>query len=194
VSTAPVEDRRLGPRSAGVVMTPEEFDAIDDYDPSYCYELIHGVLVVSPIPSPEETGPNELLGHLLMEYKEHHPQGSALDSTLAQQYVAVAGGRRLADRLIWAGLGRQPRPRRDPATIAAEFVSPGSRNRKRDYQDKRRDYAVTGMAEYWIIARFPGTSRPSRGKVRQSVLKRPKARVTFAGGLARSPDACPLDG
>lgn len=157
MSTAPVEDMRLGPESAGVFMTPEEFDAIDDYDANYRYELIHGVLVVSPIPSPEETGPNELLGYLLMDYKEHHPQGSALDSTLPQQYVDVDGGRRLADRLIWAGLGRLPHPRRDPPTIGVEFVSPGSRNRKRDYQDKRHDYAAARMAEYWIIDRFQRT-------------------------------------
>src|SRR5436309_1545195 len=83
----------------------------------------------------------KLLGYLLMNYKEHHPQGPALDSTLPQQYVYLADGRRVADRLIWAGLGRLPRPRRDPPSVAVEFVSPGSRNRKRDYEDKRRDYA-----------------------------------------------------
>jgi hypothetical protein len=87
MSTAPVEDLRLGPESAGLLMDPEEFDAVEDYDPAHRYELINGVLVVSPIPAPEETGPNELLGHLLIDYKEHHPQGSALDSTLPQQYV-----------------------------------------------------------------------------------------------------------
>ena len=46
----------LGPESAGMLMTPEEFDAVNDYDENYRYELIHGVLVVNPIPNPEETG------------------------------------------------------------------------------------------------------------------------------------------
>ena len=31
-------------------MTPEEFDAADDFAENYGYELIHGVLIVSPPP------------------------------------------------------------------------------------------------------------------------------------------------
>src|SRR6516162_4995403 len=79
----------LGLDSAGVMMTPEEFDAIgeDEYDENYRYELINGVVVVSPLPSPEETGPNELLGHYLLLYKETHRRGKSLDWTLPQQYV-----------------------------------------------------------------------------------------------------------
>src|SRR5262249_32949206 len=68
----------LGPLSAGILMTPAEFDAIEDYDKNYRYELIHGVLVVSPIPLPEETGPNELLGVLLFLYQTGHPEGAHL--------------------------------------------------------------------------------------------------------------------
>jgi Uma2 family endonuclease len=147
----------LGLESAGVLMTPEEFDAIEEYDENYHYELINGVLVVNPIPLPEETGPNELLGHVLLEYQEDHPQGSALDYTLPHQYVRTPTGRRLADRLIWTGLGRLPNRRRDLARIAVEFVSAGRRNRQRDYVDKRRDYAEARIPEYWIIDRFQRT-------------------------------------
>ncbi len=147
----------LGPESAGLLMTPEEFDAALDYDENYRYELIHGVLVVSPIPLPQETGPNELLGHRLLMYQESHPQGANLDLTLPQEYVKVRGGRRLADRLIWAGRGYVPDPRRDTASIAAEFVSAGRRNRRRDYTEKRRDYQEAGLKEYWIIDRFQRT-------------------------------------
>ena len=119
----------LGPDAAGVLMTPEEFDALEEYDENYRYELVHGVLVVTPIPLAEETGPNELLGYLLLYYRQFHPQGSALDHTLPQQYVRTRTGRRLADRLIWTGLGRMPSRRRDPPRIAAEpkHDSPGER-------------------------------------------------------------------
>jgi Uma2 family endonuclease len=144
----------VGPESAGILMTPEEFDAIEEYDECYRYELIHGVLVVNPIPLPEETGPNELLGHLLIKYREEHPQGSALDYTLPQQYVRTETSRRLADRLIWTGLGRLPNIRTELPTIAVEFVSAGKRNRQRDYVDKRREYLAVGIKEYWIIDRF----------------------------------------
>jgi Uma2 family endonuclease len=144
----------LGQDSAGILMTPEEFDAVEDYDECYRYELIHGVLVVNPIPLPEETGPNELLGRWLLNYREDHPQGSALDYTLPQQYVRTATSRRLADRLIWTGLGRTPNVRTDLPTIAVEFVSAGKRNRQRDYVDKRREYLAVGIKDYWIIDRF----------------------------------------
>lgn len=41
---------RLGCLSNGMLMTPEEFDAATDFDELYSYELIHGVLIVSPPP------------------------------------------------------------------------------------------------------------------------------------------------
>jgi Uma2 family endonuclease len=158
MSTLPAEPEVvLDVNSAGLLMTPEEFDAIEDCDENYRYELVHGVLIVNPIPLPEETGPNELLGHLLLDYKEDHPQGSALDYTLPQQYVRTPTSRRLADRLIWTGLGRLPNLRRDLPTIAVEFVSAGRRNRQRDYVDKRREYLQAGIREYWIIDRFQRT-------------------------------------
>jgi Uma2 family endonuclease len=147
----------VGLESAGVLMTPGEFDAIEDWDENYRYELIHGVLVVSAIPLPQERGPNELLGHWLWKYKEDHPSGSALDYTIFHEYVRGEDTRRIADRLIWAGLGRMPNRRRDPATIAVEFVSAGRRNFQRDYVAKRAEYMKVGIKEYWIIDRFQRT-------------------------------------
>ncbi len=158
MSTLPAEEEVvLGPESAGLLMTPEEFDAIEEYDENYTYELVNGVLVVNPIPLPQETGPNELLGRWLLGYQEDHPQGSALDYTLPQQYVRTRTSRRLADRLIWTGLGRMPNRRRDLPSIAVEFVSAGARNPRRDYVDKRQEYMEVGIPQYWIIDRFQRT-------------------------------------
>jgi len=158
MSIAPAESKLvLGLEHAGILMTPEEFDAIEEYDENYRYELVHGVLVVSPIASAEETDPNEELGRWLRNYQEGHRLGKALDLTLPQQYVRTATGRRLADRLIWTGLGRIPDRRRDVASIAVEFVSAGRRNRQRDYVEKRQEYREAGIQEYWIIDRFRRT-------------------------------------
>ena len=158
MSTVPAEEEVvLGLESAGLLMTPEEFDAIEEYDENYTYELVNGVLVVNPIPLPQETGPNELLGHWLLDYQNHHPQGSTLDYTLPQQYVRTPTSRRLADRVIWTGLGRMPNRRRDLPSIAVEFVSAGSRNWRRDYVDKRQEYMEVGIAQYWIVDRFQRT-------------------------------------
>jgi Uma2 family endonuclease len=115
------------------------------------------VVVVNPIPLGEETGPNELLGYYLIHYQRTHPQGSALDYTMPQQYVRTPDSRRIADRLIWTGLGRLPDRDLDIPTIAGEFVSQRKRDRDRDYIEKKRDYGKVGIKEYWIIDRFQRT-------------------------------------
>lgn len=145
---------RLDECSAGLLMTPEEFDAITDYDECFHYELIHGVLVVNPIPGEGQADPNDELGHLLRSYKQRHPQGMALDKTMPERYVRTQGSRRLADRVIWAGMGRLPNPIVDVPQIVVEFVSAGKRSWQRDYIEKRREYAAVGVQEYWIVDRF----------------------------------------
>jgi Uma2 family endonuclease len=152
--TRPAAPPRIGLDSAGLLMTPEEFDAIEEYDDRYRYELIDGVLVVNPIPLEGESGPNELLGGLLFGYREYHEHGHSLDRTLQERFVRTANGRRRADRIIWAGFGRPIDPEVDPPSIIVEFVSRSRRDRRRDYEQKREEYSQTGVKEYWIIDRF----------------------------------------
>ena len=156
MSTA-LEVTEIGLDSAGIMMTPDEFDAITEYDELYDYELIHGVLVVTAIPLEEEAHPNETLGGLLFIYKRQHPLGSSLDLTLPERYVYLPESRRRPDRVIWAGLGHFPDARAEPPTIAVEFVSAGKRNRHRDYVIKRAEYLELGIVEYWIVDRFTRT-------------------------------------
>ena len=82
---------RIGPRSAGRLMAPEEFDALPEscWDDRYRYELIRGVLVVTPPPGGGEHNPNDDLGYLLRLHQESHPQGSVIDLTLPEQTIAV---------------------------------------------------------------------------------------------------------
>jgi Uma2 family endonuclease len=135
-------------------MTPEEFDSRHEFDNIFSYELIHGVLIVSPPPGESERGPNDDLGRLLMNFKEGHPEGRHLDATLPEQTLWAGENRRRADRVMWIGLGRFPDPRRDIPAIVVEFVSRRQRDRARDYEEKRRDYLSLGVQEYWIIDRF----------------------------------------
>lgn len=37
------------------------------------------------------------------------------------------------------------------ADLVVEIVSPSPKDRRRDYEDKRSDYAYAGIAEYWIV-------------------------------------------
>jgi Uma2 family endonuclease len=152
----------LGPRDAGIPLTLAEFEAAN-FQPGPRYELIHGVLVVSPAPLEEERDANEELGHWLRNYQESHPQGAALDLTLHEHDVRTKTNSRRCDRAIWAGLGRLPRTRgpaakRDRPSIIAEFPSSRPADQRRDYQEKTIEYRNIKVQEYWIIDRFRRTA------------------------------------
>lgn len=154
MSTAQAEKEEVvyGLESNGILMTPYEFDRAE-FDELWCYELVNGVLIVSPIPSEQEVDPNEELGYWLRKYQEEHPRGSNLDLTLPERMVRTGRNRRRADRVIWAGLGRLPKRHEHP-TIITEFVSSRKRDRRRDYDTKRAEYMKIRVQEYWIIDRF----------------------------------------
>jgi Uma2 family endonuclease len=147
--------REFGPASAGILMTTEEFDQAE-FQEGARYELINGVLVVSPIPSEAERDPNEELGHMLRSYRDTHPQGSSLNRTLPEHTIKTRRNRRRADRVIWANLGRLPYKDETPSIIG-EFVSEGKRARRRDYEEKRDEYMEIRVGEYWVIDRFDRT-------------------------------------
>ncbi|MCC6418260.1 MAG: Uma2 family endonuclease [Gemmataceae bacterium] len=173
--------RMFGPESAGTLMTPREFDRAEFIE-GHRYELIHGVLVVSPSPLENERDPNEELGYWLRVYRDTHPEGAALDATLPEQTVATKVNRHRADRAIWAGLGRLPR-RKDVPTIVVEFVSAGKKDRTRDYEEKRNEYIDRGVKEYWILDRFQKTltvHTPHGPKSRKRVYR---AKQTYTTAL-----------
>ncbi len=150
----PRSRRWFGPGSAGRLMTTEQFDAIppEQFQRGYRYELINGVLIVSPQPGAGERGPNDELGYLIRQYRET-PQGSVIDETLPEQTV-LATNRRRADRVIWTRLGRTPNLENDVPSIVIEFVSNRRRDALRDYEAKRDEYLAAGVSAYWVIDRF----------------------------------------
>jgi Uma2 family endonuclease len=184
---------RVGLESAGVPMKPEEFDAIEEYDELYQYELIHEVLVVTPFATEAERHPNDVLGHLLRAYQEDHPDGKSLDETVFEQYIRTSDSRRRADRVIWAGLGRTPDPRSDVPTIVVEFPAAGRAAWKRDYIEKRCEYLAIGVREYWVIDRFERVmtvyfdeaGKPAERRVAESEIYRSTLLPGFELPLAR---------
>src|SRR5438552_13008523 len=99
--------RRYGPKDNGVLMTPREYDRAKFIE-GWRYELINGMLIVSPTPLPNERDPNEELGRMLRNYQEAHPQGASLNATLPEHEIITGANRRRVDRAIWAGLDRLP--------------------------------------------------------------------------------------
>jgi len=149
-----LESPLIGPADNGRLMTPDEFDALtrDDVEAGYAYELIHGVFIVSPAAGPMETDPNGQLEFLLRLYDMHHP--GVIDKTVYESDVRTKTCWRRADRVIWIGLGRVPKPKQDVPTIAVEFLSAGTRSRTRDYEEKRQEYLDIGIQEFWLFDRF----------------------------------------
>jgi Uma2 family endonuclease len=148
-------DALIGPWANGILMTPREFDRTR-FERGWRYELINGVLVVSPSPWENQRDPNDELGFLLRNYEKHHPEGKSLDATLPEHTVRTGDNRRMVDRAIWTGLGRLPK-RTDFPNVLVEFVSEGKRNIFRDYETKRDEFMACGVEEYWIIDRFERT-------------------------------------
>ena len=147
---------RLGLRSSGRSMTAAEVDALPErcFDRNYRYEIIRGVLIVSPAAGNGEVDLDEYLGYLLIGHQETHPQSQVIDVTLSE--LALPGGenRRRCDRAIWLGLGHIPNLGTDLPAIVIEFVSRSRRDFLRDYIEKRDEYRRAGALEYWIIDRF----------------------------------------
>ena len=154
ISTRP--KLRISLRSSGISMTAREFDALpaSAFDRNYRYELIRGVLIVTPPAGNGEVDPNQYLGYLLIVHQENHPEGRTIDLTLPEQTLPAMTNRRRCDRAIWVGLGRIPNPEVDFPAIVIEFVSRSKRDFRRDYEEKRDEYRQTGAREYWIIDRF----------------------------------------
>lgn len=148
----------FGPRDAGLPMDLDEFEAAD-FEEGYRYEVIHGILVVTPSPLEEERSMNEELGHWLRNYREDHPDGTALDDTLHEHTIRTKKSQRRCDRAVWAGFGKVPRTRgpvakRDIPTIIVEFPSGRPADQRRDYVEKKAEYRELRVREYWIIDRF----------------------------------------
>jgi len=137
-------------------MTSEQFDALrpEQFVGKNRYEVINGVLIVTPPVGAAEADPNDDLGHLLRTYQETHPQGAIIDSTMPERTVPGTPQRRRADRVIWTGLGRVPDPDNDIPSIVIEFVSQKRSDSLRDYELKRDEYLAAGVQQYWIIDRF----------------------------------------
>jgi Uma2 family endonuclease len=142
---------QLGRESNGLLMTPNEFLAIEEYDERFRYELVRGVVVVSRNSNDAEVDLSDELNYWLRSYQENHPQGAALDGTLYERHIRTEMSVRRVGRVIYTGLNRQPSSRRDTPSIIVDFVPHSRKALLRDYIVRRDEFLEVGVKEYWVI-------------------------------------------
>jgi len=133
-------------------MTLEEFRDADE-EPGYGYELARGVLEVTEVPNdPHGQIVSNLQGAFHL-YQQAHP-GRVLRIGGAAEFrlwvPEMVSGRNPDVAIVLRGTPKDARGRRPPSLVV-EVVSPGAKARERDYRDKRQEYLVFGIREYWIV-------------------------------------------
>jgi Uma2 family endonuclease len=141
---------QIGPADHGRRMTLDEFREAEEEEGSR-YELARGVLEVNEIPKTPHRRIVSNLFKLAANYDREHP--GLIDyfggGTEVRAWVIGKDIARHPDfGVVFTGAPIDEVGDLQPGLVA-EVVSPGSK--KRDYQEKRQDYLVYGIREYWIV-------------------------------------------
>jgi Uma2 family endonuclease len=119
------------------------------------YELMEGEIFVSPPPSLTHQRALGNLLYILLNYLIKNPLGEVFTTpgvTFDQHNsvipdITYSSNARMAEIAPGEHIAGAPE-------LMVEFVSPGSRNAKRDRVLKRRVYGNQGVQEYWIVDPF----------------------------------------
>lgn len=124
--------------------TLEEFDALPRKE-SWNYELIDGIILMSPRPS---------LTHQRIAWNIYFELRQALIGTLCHPIqevdLVLNGNNFIPDLMIICNSKLEGPNYHEPPLIVIEILSPSSASR--DYVLKRRKYEECGIREYWIIS------------------------------------------
>jgi len=115
-------------------------------------ELVDGRLEILPMP----TWLHQLILDFLLErIKDHLRESNCGGRILMAPLPTRLFARTIREPdLLYVGADNLPKDIRgypDKIDLAIEIVSSGEEARKRDYIDKRADYAKAGVSEYWIV-------------------------------------------
>jgi Uma2 family endonuclease len=136
---------------AGLRMSAEEYFSLEE---DACrYELIDGVVCMSPSPTPRHQKVAAFIVHQIAAHLDEHPLGEVFvevdvhlgrgpkggDLVYRPDVVFIRAERVAAniDRIV------------EPPDLVVEIVSDTSR--RYDHETKKSDYERCGVAEYWII-------------------------------------------
>lgn len=126
--------------------TEEEYLNLDT---NRLVEFTDGVLEFLPMPKLSHARISRYLSDLLRQYVEARKLGETLWAPVS---VRLRTGKLREPDVLFLKKGRQVTcdvP--DGADLVMEIVSGSDNDRRRDYEQKRTEYAESGIPEYWII-------------------------------------------
>jgi Uma2 family endonuclease len=143
---------QIGPADNGRRMSLEEFDHAEVQE-GRLYELARGVIVVSDVPQERHLAQVDAIRQQLSAYRVGHPDviHRIASGSECKLVVRPLQSERHPDLAVY----KTTRPRQEDywaawvPEVVVEVVSPGSENR--DYWDKREEYLLFGVREYWIV-------------------------------------------
>jgi Uma2 family endonuclease len=130
----------------GLRMTAAEYFALAETEDRY--ELIDGVVVMSPSPTPR----HQRVAFLLALQIERHAESASGIQVIPDVDIWVADDRVCRPDIVVYAHSRLPSmPIRltTPPDLVIEVLSPGSE--PMDYITKRDDYDRFGVVEYWVV-------------------------------------------
>ncbi len=139
---------------------PELRLTVDEYLQSdlpegYRYELVDGVIQMSPTPDGSHDEAIDILQEALYIYRQGHPGAFIHLSQRSTVPIPGHNSAREPDLALyreWEAIGRKWKVWKEFTPFwVVEVISPDQEDR--DYEEKPRDYWLTGVAEYWIIDR-----------------------------------------
>jgi Uma2 family endonuclease len=127
--------------------TEEEYLALHT---NWLIELSEGCLEVLPMPTPFHQRIAQYLFKLLEAWVLTHAAGEVF---IAPLRVRLWAGKIREPDVVFLRPGRVYNPLRPPegADLVMEVVSGGPKDRERDLEVKREEYAEARIAEYWIV-------------------------------------------
>lgn len=130
--------------------TEAEYLALESNGENRLVELADGILEVLPMP---DVYHQRLVTYLLVQFLAVVPSQYPGEVLTAPLPIWLWLKQLREPDLVYLRPGRIRDPHQPPrgADLVIEVVSPGQKNRERDFETKRRVYAKARIAEYWIV-------------------------------------------
>jgi Uma2 family endonuclease len=130
--------------------TEEDYLQFEHSSGNQLVELVDGFIEVLPLPDPYLQRIVRYVSHQMQNHVAAHAEGEILESPMP---VRLWSGRMREPDIGYFKPHRIPDPHKPPrgADLLVEVVSPGEKNRERDLEVKRVEYAKAKVGEYWII-------------------------------------------